>query len=44
MKPVISGQKKQQAVDVICKRYQVERLELFGSALLEDGNAVDKLK
>ncbi len=41
MKPVISGLKKQQAVDVICKRYHVERLELFGSALLDEGNAKD---
>ena len=41
MKPVISRLKKQQAVDAICKQYDVERLELFGSALLDEGNAKD---
>ncbi|MCZ6672738.1 MAG: nucleotidyltransferase domain-containing protein [Verrucomicrobia bacterium] len=41
MKPIISRLKKQEAVEAACRRFHVDRLELFGSALVDEENAKD---
>jgi uncharacterized protein len=41
MKQTIYRLKRQEAVEAICRKFQLERLELFGSALLDEENAND---
>ena len=41
MKPVSSKLKNQQAIEATCKRFNVDRLELFGSALEDEQKARD---
>jgi predicted nucleotidyltransferase len=41
MKAAITRLKKQKAVEEACSRFHVQRLELFGSALINEDNARD---